>query len=102
MNQFLLFWLNTTKPEEMAHQIGRDVSPRISVSVSNLPATRVAFVVTNSCASRAQVLGVTSRELIPRGTRFGPLAGECYSNETLQKDVNRKYFWRVSRFYVRF
>ncbi|XP_077366466.1 PR domain zinc finger protein 1 isoform X2 [Festucalex cinctus] len=42
-----------------------------------------------------QVLGVTSKELIPKGTRFGPLVGERYTNETLLKDANRKYFWRV-------
>ncbi|XP_061842774.2 PR domain zinc finger protein 1 [Nerophis lumbriciformis] len=43
----------------------------------------------------AQVLGVTSKELIPKGTRFGPLIGAMYTNETLLKDANRKYFWRV-------
>ncbi|XP_026175315.1 PR domain zinc finger protein 1 [Mastacembelus armatus] len=43
----------------------------------------------------AEVLGVTSKELIPKGTRFGPLVGERYTNETLLKDANRKYFWRV-------
>nr|XP_020443930.1 PR domain zinc finger protein 1-like [Monopterus albus] len=43
----------------------------------------------------AEVLGVTSKELIPKGTRFGPLVGESYTNETLLKDANRKYFWRV-------
>ena len=43
-----------------------------------------------------QVLGVTSKELIPKGTRFGPLVGESYTNETLPKDADRKYFWRVS------
>ncbi|XP_034018448.1 PR domain zinc finger protein 1 [Thalassophryne amazonica] len=42
-----------------------------------------------------EVLGVTSKELIPKGTRFGPLVGERYTNETLLKDANRKYFWRV-------
>ncbi|KAM9840425.1 PR domain zinc finger protein 1 isoform 2-T2 [Aulostomus maculatus] len=42
-----------------------------------------------------EVLGVTSKELIPKGTRFGPLVGESYTNETLLKDANRKYFWRV-------
>lgn len=47
-----------------------------------------------------QVLGVTSRELIPKGTRFGPLVGECYPNETLLRDANRKYFWRVSQSHV--
>lgn len=47
-----------------------------------------------------QVLGVTSKELIPKGTRFGPLVGESYTNEILLKDVNRKYFWRVSKIHV--
>lgn len=47
-----------------------------------------------------QVLGVASRELIPKGTRFGPLVGECYPNETLLRDANRKYFWRVSQLHV--
>ncbi|KAM8832339.1 PR domain zinc finger protein 1 isoform 2-T2 [Spinachia spinachia] len=43
----------------------------------------------------AQVLGVNSKELIPKGTRFGPLVGESYTNETILKDKDRKYFWRV-------
>lgn len=43
-----------------------------------------------------QVLGVTCTELIPKGTRFGPLVGERYTDEALLKDANRKYFWRVS------
>ncbi|XP_040920068.1 PR domain zinc finger protein 1 [Toxotes jaculatrix] len=43
----------------------------------------------------AEVLGVTSKELIPKGTRFGPLVGESYTNEILQTDADRKYFWRV-------
>lgn len=47
-----------------------------------------------------QVLGVTSKELIPKGTRFGPLVGESYTNETLPKDADRKYFWRVSALHV--
>ncbi|XP_044025842.1 PR domain zinc finger protein 1 isoform X2 [Siniperca chuatsi] len=47
------------------------------------------------CHNSAEVLGVTSKELIPKGTRFGPLVGESYTNETLLKDADRKYFWRV-------
>uniref|UniRef100_UPI0037E7B44E PR domain zinc finger protein 1 n=1 Tax=Semicossyphus pulcher TaxID=241346 RepID=UPI0037E7B44E len=47
------------------------------------------------CHNSAEVLGVTSKELIPKGTRFGPLVGETYTNETLLKDADRKYFWRV-------
>lgn len=39
---------------------------------------------------------MTSKELIPKGTRFGPLVGERYTNESLLKDADRKYFWRVS------
>ncbi|KAJ7988085.1 hypothetical protein DPEC_G00319970 [Dallia pectoralis] len=42
-----------------------------------------------------EVLGVASRELIPKGTRFGPLVGQCYNNDTVPKNANRKYFWRV-------
>ncbi|XP_072218303.1 PR domain zinc finger protein 1 [Leuresthes tenuis] len=42
-----------------------------------------------------EVLGVISKELIPKGTRFGPFVGESYTNETLLKDANRKYRWRV-------
>ncbi|XP_074471229.1 PR domain zinc finger protein 1 [Sebastes fasciatus] len=48
------------------------------------------------CRNSAEVLGVTSKELIPKGTRFGPLVGESYTDETLLKDgADRKYFWRV-------
>ena len=43
---------------------------------------------------------MTSKELIPKGTRFGPLVGESYTNETLPKDADRKYFWRVSALHV--
>nr|XP_046229784.1 PR domain zinc finger protein 1 isoform X2 [Scatophagus argus] len=47
------------------------------------------------CLNSTKVLGVTSKELIPKGTRFGPLVGESYTNETLPKYADRKYFWRV-------
>ena len=43
-----------------------------------------------------QVVGVCSREYIPKGTRFGPLVGEIYTAESVPRDANRKYFWRVS------
>ncbi|KAI7806971.1 PR domain-containing 1, partial [Triplophysa rosa] len=42
-----------------------------------------------------EVIGVVSREYIPKGTRFGPLVGECYTAENVPKDANRKYFWRI-------
>ncbi|XP_015204906.1 PR domain zinc finger protein 1 isoform X2 [Lepisosteus oculatus] len=42
-----------------------------------------------------EVIGVTSKEYIPKGTRFGPLVGESYTTETVPKNANRKYFWRI-------
>ncbi|KAM4712938.1 PR domain zinc finger protein 1 [Anableps anableps] len=47
------------------------------------------------CSSSTQVLGVTSKELIPKGTRFGPLVGKSYTSKTLPKDADSRYFWRV-------
>ncbi|KAJ0061341.1 hypothetical protein NL108_016007, partial [Boleophthalmus pectinirostris] len=41
------------------------------------------------------VVGVTSTELIPQGTRFGPLIGERYTDDAVPRNANRKYFWRV-------
>ncbi|CDQ76202.1 unnamed protein product [Oncorhynchus mykiss] len=52
-------------------------------------------LVLKRCPDSAEVLGVTSRELIQKGTRFGPLVGQTYSNDMVPKDANRKYFWRV-------
>lgn len=42
-----------------------------------------------------EVAGVVSKEYIPKGTRFGPLVGELYKPDTVPKDANRKYFWRI-------
>ncbi|XP_018612385.1 PR domain zinc finger protein 1a isoform X1 [Scleropages formosus] len=42
-----------------------------------------------------EVIGVASKEYIPKGTRFGPLVGQCYTAESVPKDANRKYFWRI-------
>ncbi|XP_072302730.1 PR domain zinc finger protein 1-like [Eucyclogobius newberryi] len=43
----------------------------------------------------AEVVGVTSTEIIPQGTRFGPLIGERYTDDNVLQNANRKYFWRV-------
>ncbi|XP_060947740.1 PR domain zinc finger protein 1-like [Limanda limanda] len=43
----------------------------------------------------AEVLGVSGKELIPKGTRFGPLVGESYTSDILLTGADRKYFWRV-------
>lgn len=40
-------------------------------------------------------IGVWSTEIIPRGTRYGPLEGETYLKDDVPSNVNRKYFWRV-------
>ncbi|XP_037376059.1 PR domain zinc finger protein 1 isoform X1 [Talpa occidentalis] len=42
-----------------------------------------------------EVIGVVSKEYIPKGTRFGPLIGEIYTSDTVPKNANRKYFWRI-------
>ncbi|KAM9703974.1 PR domain zinc finger protein 1 [Menidia menidia] len=42
-----------------------------------------------------EVLGVISKELIPKGTRFGPLVGESSTNEKVLKNASRKHLWRV-------
>ncbi|XP_030051522.1 PR domain zinc finger protein 1 [Microcaecilia unicolor] len=44
---------------------------------------------------RKEVIGVLSNEYIPKGTRFGPLVGEIYTPDTVPKNANRKYFWRI-------
>nr|KAF6462836.1 PR/SET domain 1 [Molossus molossus] len=46
-------------------------------------------------ASSKEIIGVVSKEYIPKGTRFGPLIGEIYTNDTVPKNANRKYFWRI-------
>ncbi|XP_012293896.2 PR domain zinc finger protein 1 isoform X1 [Aotus nancymaae] len=48
------------------------------------------------CATNSkEVIGVMSKEYIPKGTRFGPLIGEIYTSDTVPKNANRKYFWRI-------
>ncbi|XP_071253512.1 PR domain zinc finger protein 1-like isoform X1 [Salvelinus alpinus] len=42
-----------------------------------------------------EVIGVASREYVPKGTRFGPLVGQIYTADSVPKDANRKYFWRI-------
>ncbi|CDQ84154.1 unnamed protein product [Oncorhynchus mykiss] len=46
-------------------------------------------------ADSKEVIGVASREYIPKGTRFGPLVGQSYTADSVPKDANRKYFWRI-------
>lgn len=59
---------------------------------ASLPRNLLFKYATNS----KEVIGVVSKEYIPKGTRFGPLIGEIYTNDTVPKNANRQYFWRVS------
>lgn len=47
---------------------------------------------------------MVSKEYISKGIRFGFFIGEVYINDIVFKNVNRKYFWRVSKkiFFLRF
>ncbi|XP_064145368.1 PR domain zinc finger protein 1 isoform X2 [Loxodonta africana] len=58
---------------------------------ASLPRNLLFKYATNS----NEVIGVVSKEYIPKGTRFGPLIGEIYTNDTVPKNANRKYFWRI-------
>ncbi|XP_077018643.1 PR domain zinc finger protein 1 isoform X2 [Tamandua tetradactyla] len=58
---------------------------------ASLPRNLLFKYATNS----QEVIGVVSKEYIPKGTRFGPLIGEIYTNDTVPKNANRKYFWRI-------
>ncbi|XP_062406649.1 PR domain zinc finger protein 1 [Sardina pilchardus] len=46
-------------------------------------------------ADSTEVLGVVSRDHIAVGTRFGPLVGVRYRENSVPPNANRKYFWRV-------
>lgn len=76
------------------HPWDSGVDGGISVQAeASLPRNLLFKYATNS----KEVIGVVSKEYIPKGTRFGPLIGEIYTNDTVPKNANRKYFWRVSR-----
>ncbi|XP_073933772.1 PR domain zinc finger protein 1 isoform X3 [Castor canadensis] len=69
---------------------GADGGTSIQAEAS-LPRNLLFKYATNS----KEVIGVVSKEYIPKGTRFGPLIGEIYTNDTVPKNANRKYFWRI-------
>ncbi|XP_007523988.2 PR domain zinc finger protein 1 isoform X1 [Erinaceus europaeus] len=58
---------------------------------ASLPRNLLFKYVSNS----KEVIGVVSKEYIPKGTRFGPLIGEIYTSDTVPKNASRKYFWRI-------
>uniref|UniRef100_A0A8C8R4Y7 PR domain zinc finger protein 1 n=1 Tax=Pelusios castaneus TaxID=367368 RepID=A0A8C8R4Y7_9SAUR len=47
------------------------------------------------CNSSNKVVAVLSREYIPQGTRFGPLAGEVYTKENVPKNADWKHLWTI-------
>ncbi|XP_013848186.1 PR domain zinc finger protein 1 isoform X3 [Sus scrofa] len=74
------------------HPWDSGVDGGISVQAeASLPRNLLFKYATNS----KEVIGVVSKEYIPKGTRFGPLIGEIYTNDTVPKNANRKYFWRI-------
>ncbi|XP_067399453.1 tissue-resident T-cell transcription regulator protein ZNF683 [Emydura macquarii macquarii] len=64
--------------------------PELPRAQASLP-RNLAF----QCNSSNKVVAVLSREYIPQGTRFGPLAGEVYAKENVPKNADRKHFWRI-------
>ncbi|KPP73171.1 PR domain zinc finger protein 1-like [Scleropages formosus] len=46
-------------------------------------------------SNSTEIIGVISKEYIPKGTRFGPLVGESYTTDSVPEDANTKYFWRI-------
>lgn len=42
-----------------------------------------------------KLLGVFTREVIPVGTRFGPLQGEHLHPEDISANINRKHIWMI-------
>ncbi|KAM4568185.1 PR domain zinc finger protein 1a [Fundulus diaphanus] len=69
----------------------RDVEMTTTRAEASLPRN----LVFKHLAGTKEVVGVCSREYIPKGTRFGPLVGEIYTADSVPKDANRKYFWRI-------
>eukprot|EP00095_Tigriopus_kingsejongensis_P007092 maker-scaffold130_size324016-snap-gene-0.17 protein:Tk07092 transcript:maker-scaffold130_size324016-snap-gene-0.17-mRNA-1 annotation:"positive regulatory domain b-lymphocyte induced maturation protein version b" len=41
------------------------------------------------------VSGVWAKDIIPRGTKFGPMVGVIYRTDELEPCQDKKYFWRV-------
>ncbi|XP_051999867.1 PR domain zinc finger protein 1a [Xyrauchen texanus] len=84
--------------EEKCTYIVKDYTwegPPESVSLTRAEASLPMNLAFKHPPDSKEVIGVVSRECIPKGTRFGPLVGESYTAEDVPKDANRKYFWRI-------
>ncbi|KAM6967644.1 PR domain zinc finger protein 1a [Aplochiton taeniatus] len=71
-------------------EVGQE-SEGVSAAEASLPRNLAFKHLTDS----KEVMGVCSREYIPKGTRFGPLVGQSYTADSVPQDANRKYFWRI-------
>ncbi|MEQ2254400.1 hypothetical protein ILYODFUR_003349 [Ilyodon furcidens] len=67
----------------------------VAMTMTRAEASLPRNLVSKQRADTKEVVGVCSREYIPKGTRFGPLVGEIYTADSVPKDANRKYFWRI-------
>lgn len=70
-------------------------SDAVTTSTTRAEASLPRNLVFKHPADSKEVVGVCSKEYIPKGTRFGPLVGEIYTADSVPKDANRKYFWRI-------
>ena len=65
------------------NRAGKSLPGNLSLQVS-----RAAMEDTN-------VLGVYARDIIPKGTKFGPMIGEVFRPEEVLEAQDKRYFWRV-------
>ncbi|XP_070691129.1 PR domain zinc finger protein 1a [Pempheris klunzingeri] len=80
--------------KDTAWEVGPD-SDVVMTTTTRAEASLPRNLVFKHPADSKEVIGVCSREYIPKGTRFGPLVGEIYTADSVPKDANRKYFWRI-------
>uniref|UniRef100_A0A673AE39 PR domain zinc finger protein 1 n=1 Tax=Sphaeramia orbicularis TaxID=375764 RepID=A0A673AE39_9TELE len=73
------------------------VPDQVSDPSFNLPKamTSIPRNLTFDYGNDNEVTGIFSKEYIPQGTRFGPLQGDIYTKDSVPKQANRKYFWRI-------
>uniref|UniRef100_A0A3Q2GNT5 PR domain zinc finger protein 1 n=1 Tax=Cyprinodon variegatus TaxID=28743 RepID=A0A3Q2GNT5_CYPVA len=79
--------------KDTAWEAGPDAD--VTMTATRAEASLPRNLVLKHLAGTKEVVGVSSREYIPKGTRFGPLVGEIYTADSVPKDANRKYFWRI-------
>ncbi|XP_075453656.1 PR domain zinc finger protein 1 isoform X2 [Ascaphus truei] len=89
---------NEAEFEEKCTYVVKDHSWDSSADGSNVIQAQASLprnLFFNYASTCKEVTGVVSKEYIPKGTRFGPLVGEIYTSDTVPKNGNRKYFWRI-------